>query len=136
MNNVRIKLNSAIIKNLYRGINLKKSVRQLRLFLLFDAFLILFYIPGIYHINQKADLPFTIIKSKNFFVVDKTNDFVEHIQTGDTLISIDGEHFSMREEIEIYLDSKSIGDQVSIVFSHEDSHKSSQTNLIEFYIKK
>lgn len=133
INHVRIKLNSNIIRNLYRGLNLKKPSRQVRLFLLLDALIILFCIPGIYQINQKADLPFNIVQNQGFLTVDKTGDFSKFILPGDILLTLDGRTFSNSEEIEIYLDSKSIGDNISIDYLNDGIRKSSQIALVKYY---
>ena len=112
---------------------MKKLGRQVRLYLLLDAIIILFCIPGIYHINQKADLPFSFVKNDRYLVVDRIRNFVTYLQKGDTLISIDGMRFGEREEIEIYLDSKSIGNNVSIVFFHDGKLHTAEVTLTGYY---
>jgi len=126
-------LKSNIIRNLYRGIDLRKLDRRVRSFLLIDAFFLLLCIFGIFHLSQKADLPFAIINNNGFFAADKNSNPVDGIQPGDTLISFDGLHFTEREGLEVYIDSKSIDDKISISYLRNGGEKSVQIGLTEFY---
>ncbi len=112
---------------------MKKLDWQVRSFLLLDAFFFFFCIIGIVHLSQKADLPFSVINNNGIFTADRNTDLVKGIQPGDTLISFNGLHFSGREGLEIYVDSKSIGDKISIDYLHNGSKSSAQTELVEFY---
>ncbi len=133
MNQVRIKLKSNIIRNLYRGIDLRKLDRRVRSFLLFDALILFLCIMGVTHLSQKADLAFSVINNNGIFTADQNNHFLKGIQPGDTLISFDGLHFSGREGLEIYIDSKSIGEKITISYLRNGSKSTFQTRLIEFY---
>lgn len=133
MTGVRHKLKSNIIMNLYRGINLKKSGWQVRLFLLLDALIILFCIPGIYHINQKADLPFSIVQKDDVLTAGAIKGHPGSIQPGDTILAINGRHFQDREGIEIYLDSRSIGEKVSIEVASKGISRVSEVGLTKYY---
>ncbi len=119
--------------DLNRGIDLRKLDRQVRSFLLLDAFFILFCITGIYHLSQKADLPFSIINVNGIFLAGENSSLVGGIQKGDTLTAFAGMHFTDREGLESYLDSKSIGDKISIDFLRNGKIKSVSTTLTEFY---
>jgi signal transduction histidine kinase len=112
---------------------LRKIGRQVRLFLIIDAFLILFCIPGIYQLNQKADLPFNLIKNQDLFIISKTDKSVKNIESGDILVSIDGMKLEMREEIEIYLDSKSVGEKIHIKYLHHGITSESNIPLVGHY---
>ncbi len=130
---LRFKLKTNVIMNLYRGINLKKSGLQVRLFLLLDAFIILFCIPGIYQINQKADLPFDLVQSNNVLTAGKIKDPSGNIEAGDTVLAIDGMQFQLIENVEIYLDSRSIGEKVKVLSKGKGFSKISEISLTKFY---
>ena len=112
---------------------MNKLDRQVRLFLLLDAVIILLCILGVYHINQKTDLPFSVNKKVNFFLIKNTGVRVNNINSGDTLLTVDGMKLNQREEIEIYLDSKLIGDTVLIEYLHKGIISETNVVLTRFY---
>lgn len=117
-----------IIKNLIQGIELKKVSRQVRLVLIIDAFLVIFCIPGVYHLHQKADLPFALVQKQDTFFVTQTEGPVKGI-----LVSIDGMTFNKREEIEIYLDGKDIGEKVTVNYLYGNENHTDTVALKNFY---
>ncbi len=112
---------------------MRKLDWQVRSFLLLDAFFFLFCIIGIFHLSQKADLPISVIHNNGIFTAGRNSELVNGIQPGDTLISFGGLHFTGREGLEIYVDSKSIGDKISIDYFRNGSKSTVQTELVEFY---
>ena len=112
---------------------MKKSGWQVRLFLLLDALIILFCIPGIYHIIEKADLPFEIIQNRSILVAGRTADSLNYIQPGDTILAVDGRHFLYTENVEIYLDSKDIGEKVSVTFLDKGIIRTVSVKLTYYY---
>ncbi len=112
---------------------MRKLSRQVRSFLLLDAFFFLFCITGIFQLSQKADLPFSVNNENSFFYSSENGSTVNSIHAGDTLISFDGMPFREREELETYLDSKSIGDSIAIAYSHNGRIQSVEVRLTEYY---
>ncbi len=110
-----------------------KLDRQVRSFLILDAFFIFFCMIGIYHLSQKADLPFPITHENDIFLARGSITPVTDILPGDTLISFDGMHFTEREGLEIYLDSRAIGDDISISYFNKGIIRSAEVRLVEYY---
>lgn len=107
---------------------MKKLGKQVRLFVIIDAFLVIFCIPGIYHLHQKADLPFSLTQKQDTFFVRQSNGPVKGI-----LVSVDGLKLNKREEIEIYLDSKDIGEKVTISYLYKGENYVDRVILKNFY---
>ena len=112
---------------------MSKLNRQVRYFLFLDAIFVFFCIVGVYHLSQKADLPFSVINDNKHFIAVENSEGANSVQPGDTLITFDGLHFNSREGLEVYFDSRSIGENISISFYHNGILQKAQTRLIEFY---
>lgn len=106
---------------------------QVRSFLLLDAFFIVLCIIGVYHLSQKADLPFPIITENGTFLAGESDPLIGDLQLGDTLLYFSGMQLTDREELEIYLDSRSIGDNILVVYSQNGKEQAEKFRLIEYY---
>jgi signal transduction histidine kinase len=133
MTTVRLNLKPNNTRNLFRGIDLSKLNRQVRYFLFLDAIFVFSCIVGVYHLSQKADLPFSVITDNEHFIAVENSEGADGVQPGDTLMTFDGLHFNSREGLEVYLDSRSIGDNISISFYDNGILQKAQTRLIKFY---
>ncbi len=112
---------------------MKELSRQVRFFLILDAIFVIFCMIGVYHLSQKADLPFPIFNDNGVFLAGEHGYPAGHIQPGDTLVLFEEMHFTEREALEVYLDSKSIGDDISIAYSHKGIAKVAEIPLTEYY---
>ena len=79
-----------------------------------DAIIIILWFGGLYHIVLKSDLPFKFYFSDSILIVTDNSSLNAGIEAGDSVISIDKLIFSRWEELELYLDGKSIGDSVEL----------------------
>jgi signal transduction histidine kinase len=100
-------------------------------FLLIDSILFLFCLLGIYHIYLKADIPFSLENNDNLVVHKEL--YSSTVKKGDYLTSIDGYSFTSREQIEIYLDRKNIGELVRVSVERKGQPIEFNVKLVPFY---
>jgi signal transduction histidine kinase len=100
-------------------------------FLLVDFFLFLLGLLGIYLIYLKADIPFSFDKDDNLIVQDQPYDSL--VRQGDIIKTIDGYSFISREQVEVYLDGKNIGEQVKVLVERKDKPLEFNVKLSPFY---
>jgi signal transduction histidine kinase len=87
---------------------------------------------GIYLNSIKTDLPFkTKLLDSGTLVVSKSDNAL--LSPGDTITAIDGHSFSGWEEIEFYLDGKSINDDVTIASIENGNESSATIPLTSYY---
>ena len=90
------------------------KINSFTLFLGLDLIIIFFSFLGIYHAYNKADLPLKFISKDSFLLVNENNPDSNEFSPGDTLISINNQHFSTRDEIEVFIDGFKVGSVVQI----------------------
>lgn len=82
---------------------------------------------AIHRLVTKANLPFEFSTSNNKITIHDTS------LKGSVISSIDGLDLGTLFEIELYLDSKSIGDKVSLSFYANGEHVNSDFYLVPYY---
>ncbi|MBK8945997.1 MAG: hypothetical protein IPM32_12105 [Ignavibacteriae bacterium] len=112
---------------------MKGNFKNVNIFLLFDFLIFILFIIGIYNFAVKAELPFQISFSENQLVITNTNsENLKHL-SNEVLKSINSIEFNSREEIEVYLDSKKIGDNIEIEILKNNFTQKLNISLIPFY---
>lgn len=96
-----------------------------------DFIIILLCITGIYQVYEKAGLP--IIFEHNSLLIEELKNKNIPLKINDGLISIDGVKLSTHEELEFLLDSKAIGQIVSISIVRNGSPKQERVVLESYY---
>ncbi len=109
---------------------MESKIKNVTIYLLFDLLIFLFFLIGVYNYSQKADIPFKVSSTNiNLIITEAKNNFSQN----QIIQSIDGFNFKSREEIEVYLDSKSIGDFINVDIIENNSSKIFNVKLIPFY---
>lgn len=98
-----------------------------------DILIFLICVGGVYHIVLKADLPFKISSENSNLFVAEIKFRVENINLNDQIITVDDNHFSKWEELELYLDGKNIGDTVILKLNSAGAIKSELVQLKNYY---
>jgi signal transduction histidine kinase len=102
-----------------------------------DLILFIFSCFSIYFINQKPGLPFSILEKENSLIVSNlslnNNLFNNRIVKGDLILSINELRLNGREETELLLDGKKIGEQVELKLSHKGRIFYAKITLIKYY---
>lgn len=102
-----------------------------RTIILIDLTIYLLSLLGIYQIIHKPDLPFSLEKSNSkLFIVD--SEIYPQLRSA-VLISVNGIHFSSREELEVYIDSKNIGEAVLLHLNNHGTASQNNVKIISFY---
>lgn len=97
-----------------------------------DCILFLACLLGIYQISLKAYLPFSVAGGDNGIAVIDTPAGLS-IKPGDKLIAIDGIAISSREQIEVYLDSKNTGENITAKIRNSFGSRNISLSLVHFY---
>jgi signal transduction histidine kinase len=108
--------------------NKNKSVH-----LLTTALIILLGIGGLYLAHLKAGLPFKLTSVDSILIIDQVSESDNALSAGDAVNAIDGFKFSSWEEVELYLDDKSIGDYVTVNYSISRVDHSVKVRLANYY---
>lgn len=79
-----------------------------------------------------ANIPYEMV-FKGIYVlnVQKTSDFYGKLKVGDTVTSVDGQHFQTSEEFMNYVKSKKVGDNLSVTYERNGEEKETSGKLIE-----
>ena len=109
------------------------KINSFTLFLGLDLIIIFFSFFGIYHAYNKADLPLKFISKDSFLLVNENNPDSNEFSPGDTLISINNQHFSTRDEIEVFIDGFKVGSVVQINYLKNNEVLSANVKLERFY---
>jgi len=108
--------------------------------IIFDIFLFLLGIAGIYHLVQRAgfnpddDLEL-IVSEKGKLVIEKihNSDLEYHLQVGDTILAVNIYPVTSTDEIEMILDSYSIGSPAVLLISRSGIPLAKTVTLPAFY---
>ena len=106
---------------------------NIKAILIIDAFLFLICILGVYQFSHKPELPFKIISFEGDLIFTDIPESNTKIEDGDVLHSINESILNSTEEIEIYLDSKTIGDKVTVNYIKNNILFSEKIELINYY---
>ncbi|MGE5797623.1 MAG: ATP-binding protein [Ignavibacteria bacterium] len=102
-----------------------------------DLILFLISCLSFYFIIQKAGLPFSISEKENSLIVSSLSLnnqlFNNRIVKGDLILSINELRLNGREEAELLLDGKKIGEQVELKLSHNGRIFYEKITLIKYY---
>jgi signal transduction histidine kinase len=101
--------------------------------LIADILIFFICVGGVYHIVLKADLPFKTSSENSDLLVSEIKFRIENISLNDQLITVDENHFSKWEELELYLDGKNIGDTVNLKLNSAGVIKSESVQLKNYY---
>ena len=107
--------------------------KSIFLYLFADFVVLVFCIFGIYHIYLKQDLPIKFISENSYLVVKERSQSNLNVNIGDTVLTINGNHFSSQEEVEVYLDGIEPGSSVNISFLKKGNLQNINVKLISFY---
>ena len=98
-----------------------------------DIVIILLCLAGLYLNHLKAALPFGLTTANNHLTVGQIDQNISGVSTGDIALKIDGNEFTYWEEVELYLDSKNIGDNVRLTIYRGDSQSDINVTLVNYY---
>ncbi|MBI1931685.1 MAG: hypothetical protein HYS24_04035 [Ignavibacteriales bacterium] len=112
---------------------MKGNIKNVNIFLLFDFLIFILFILGIYNFSVKADLPFSITSLDDKLIITRSSSINYDSFVGGIIKSIDGFGFENREEIEIYLDSKSLDELVIVQLQKDHSNQNLTIPLKPFY---
>lgn len=86
-----------------------------------DIIILIFCLLGVYQITQKADMPFSTGGNMPYLeVISRGGGLPEGISKGDRLIAVEGININSPEELEILLDSRHPGADVSALLGRSD----------------
>lgn len=79
-----------------------------------------------------ANKPFTF-EFKGVYVmhVDPLSNFIDKVHVGDTVTQVDGKTFKSSQEFMDYVQSKTVGEEVTITFIHQGKEQEAKGQLIE-----
>ncbi|HSP89169.1 MAG TPA: hypothetical protein VLN45_13625, partial [Ignavibacteriaceae bacterium] len=109
------------------------GVNKLKQFLLLDLFFLFLCCLGIYQIKGKVGLPFTLESSQNNLIISKNNNSNSSIRDGDIFLSINNFAFTSSEEVEVLLDGKKQGEQVTIRYKRSGLILTDEIILDNYY---
>lgn len=101
--------------------------------LIIDCIIFLFCILGAYQFSIKADFPFQVTTSESHLLVSSTEIPQDQIKVGYIITIVDGYNLKSREEVEIFLDGKKIGESVSVGIIGNGNILTKQIELVQFY---
>ena len=101
--------------------------------LLASLFILIFSIFGIHSIKEKAELPANLQSIDSNLVVKEIRSIDSPFSIGDTITSIDGIHFAIREEVEVYLDGLKQNSDVTIKYQKNGITKSIDCKLVPYF---
>ena len=79
---------------------------------------------------ENAGINYSVTKTKNVVtLVD--SDALTNLKSGDEILSIDGNKYSSLEEFQKYIESKQVGDKVSIDYIRDDKKYTDECTLID-----
>ena len=107
--------------------------KSIFLYLFADFVVLIFCIFGIYHIYLKQDIPLNFDSKNSYLVVKEIVQQNPNFSVGDTIISINGNHFTSQEEIEVYLDGVNPGSSAEIDYLKNGIIKTHRLELVSFY---
>ncbi len=111
---------------------MKKSNTSKPVIIVIDLLIFSVCMVGLYQIANRPGLPFEVSNNDNMTVVN-VNDSTLNIKTGDIIRDIDGLKLSAGDELEIYLDTKKIGDAVTINLERDAYNFYSNVSLVNYY---
>ncbi|HLP17835.1 MAG TPA: ATP-binding protein [Bacteroidota bacterium] len=92
---------------------------QARLTFVGDILIVIFCVAGFYHVFEKAGLPVVFVH--NSLIVEQVTQDSSCFNVNDNLTAIDGTPLASIDQVEFYLDSKSVGQLVTV--SLERNHQ-------------
>ena len=98
-----------------------------------DVLILILCCGGYYFTFLKPDLPFNTSVKHSTIIVSENRNHIKNILEGDELVTFEGLHFTNWEQLEIYLDGKSIGDSVQMQLSRDAEIYSTSVRLISYY---
>ena len=98
-----------------------------------DVLILILCCGGYYLTSLKPDLPFNTSVKHSTIIVSENRNHIKNILEGDELVTFEGLHFTNWEQLEIYLDGKSIGDSVQMQLSRDAEIYSTSVRLISYY---
>lgn len=110
-----------------------KRNTSLKLILIFDAIIFLLCIISIYHISEKAALPFNIEQREDGLYISDSLSESSVIQINDKLIGVLFYPAEYVEEVECVLDGNRINEKVGLTLQSEDGVYQIELHTIPFY---
>jgi signal transduction histidine kinase len=94
--------------------------------------ILLLIIPAVIYLSEKADLPLSVRTSDGLILVEKTRT-KSLLKKNDQIVEIDNISICSREDIEIIMDSRSVGETVLLKVRSGDEVRELPIQLIRFY---
>ena len=112
---------------------MQPKINSISLFLGLDLIIIFISAWGIYNAYNKADLPLKFNRRGSILLLNENKLNHDKFSAGDTLISINNQHFNSRDEIEVFLDGFNEGSVVQINYLKNGNVQSESVRLVKFY---
>ncbi len=112
---------------------MKSFFNSLTFILITDGIIFLFCGLGILQSAAKVDLPLQLKSSGNSLIISQVFEKNSKLKPGDTLYTIDGQKFTSREEVEVYLDGVHNGQLVNVSYIHSGIKSEINLKPIKFY---
>ncbi len=112
---------------------MENNIKSVQFHLIADVFIFIICIFGIINYWQKADVPFQIAEEQNNLILISNSSKNQILSNDQKIVSIDGIRFNSREQLEVYLDGKSINDTVSIEINSNGNQNILSVELVKFY---
>ncbi|MDX1699126.1 MAG: ATP-binding protein [Melioribacteraceae bacterium] len=101
--------------------------------LLVDTLIFIACLVGIFNIAQKADLPFQTANQNSKLIINKLEPTELFFKEGDIISTIQEYELKSKEEVEIFLESKTPGEEVDISVLRSNELLSGNVKLVNYY---
>jgi len=112
---------------------MKSALTKKSALLLIEIIIIIVCIGGFYINVLKPNLPFEVNFIDSHLIITDVEKYLADIKDGSILLSVDTHQFNDWEELELYLDSKRIGETVNIKIETDKQIKSVSVQLTNYY---
>lgn len=112
---------------------MKSALTKKSALLLIEIIIIIVCIGGFYINVLKPNLPFEVNFIDSHLIITDVEKYLADIKDGSILLSVDTHQFNDWEELELYLDSKRIGETVNIKIETDKQIKSASVQLTNYY---
>jgi len=112
---------------------LYSALKNRKVLLIIDAIVFILCLFGFYRMTQKADTPYKFETINSYSVFNDIETGGSQISLGDTILTIDGYSFNLGEEVELYTDSKNIGESVIVSLLKNGVIVSTNVKLVNYY---
>jgi signal transduction histidine kinase len=111
-------------------------VRRRYIILLSSLVVLFLCFPAVISLIRKADLPVIVYTADDSVLVKSLKTEIPHIMVHDKILSLDGISISSREDIEVIMDFKNIGDKIEIIYLSGGLSNKAEVIAIPFYSRE